>query len=114
MPVRTLKFPIPEKVSVLRLPICSTILSVGLEGRKSVVWIETPEVATMKEIINEAGLDEDCWPNVPVKFEIVPTGEHASNGMKFVGTLIRPRISDPTRNAVVHIYAEQSKFIHFR
>ncbi len=114
MPTRTLKLEIPDKVTILNLPLCATILSVGIQRSTPVVWFETPEVSGMKDILSNAGFDEDCWPTVNIKFEVVPTGEFASNGMKFVGTVVRPRRSDPTRTAVFHIYVEESKFIHTR
>ena len=108
MPGRTLKFQIPDAVSFVKLPICSTILSVGLERISNIVfWIEEPDVAS----IDQADID---WPNVNVKFQVVPTGERPDYNMVFIGTLVRPRRSDPTRNAVLHVYAEKSKFIHTR
>ena len=111
MPVRTLKLPIPDKVSIIKLPVCSTILSVGLERISNIVfWFETPD-------FDVAELDhgvEENWPQINVKFQIVPTGECADENMTFIGTLVRPRRSDPTRNAVFHVYAEKSKFIHTR
>lgn len=107
MPVRTLKLPIPNKVSTITLPVCSTILSVGLErGSNVVFWFEAPDTESIDHDESES------WPQVNVKFQIIPTGECADNNMTFIGTLVRPRRSDPTRNAVFHVYAEKSKFIH--
>ena len=109
MPVRTLKLPIPDKVSTVMLPVCSTILSVGLErGSNVVFWFEAPDTESIDHDESEP------WPQINVKFQIVPTGECADNNMAFIGTLVRPRRSDPTRNAVFHVYAEKSKFIHIR
>jgi hypothetical protein len=104
MSVRVLKLLIPNKESLIKLPVCAKILSVGLERGNPVFWFEEP--------------DTDCtdctdvnWPHVDIKFQVVPTGEYASDGMKFIGTLVRPRRNDPTRNAIFHIYVQDSPFI---
>ena len=93
--------------TIFKMPVCSTVLSVGIQRGNPVIWFEEPD-------LEKVGYEPEAWPTVDVVFDVVPTGNEVKDNMVFVGTVQRPRRSDPTRYSVVHVYMNRSKFINFR
>lgn len=84
-----------------------------------VLWFEEPDVDTVdgdaQGVVMKGGdaAAETDWPQVEVQVQVVPTGEHFPKGYRFVGTLARPQRSDPSKDAVFHIYVQDSSLIRF-